>query len=91
MVTKNDSASATSTNNATNPVSYQNPILSSYVGNSALPRSVHTRTSLPAFYFKNSDTTPFVLNSVYSDTYGGYLTSSATPSVTDGYSGPLTS
>ena len=91
-VTKNDSVNDISTSSATNPLAYTPPLLTSYVGDTPLARSsVHDRTSLPAFYFQNPDTTSFLLNTTHSDTYGTHLAATATPSVIGGYAGPLTS
>jgi len=42
-------------------------------------------------YFQNWSTTPFVLNTTHSDTYGSYLTPSAVSPFSDGYNGPLVS
>lgn len=90
IVEKNDASATVSSGEA-----YVNPIIGSYAGNdTAAPRQVHTRSNLHAFYYQNHTAgvganSPFSTNTAYSDSYGGYMTPSATSPVPGGYSGPL--
>lgn len=89
-VAKNDGSYTVSSGD-----SYSNPIMSTYAGNHvATARLVHTRAKLHSFYFQNTTTglganSDFTPNTAFSDTYGTYLTASASSPIVGGYSGPL--
>ena len=82
-VFKNDSAVNTSVG-----TQFINPMIASYENKhvAVTQNTGHTRNPLHTIYFKNTDTTPFTVNVTASDTYQGYLASSAAGG---SYSGPL--
>ncbi len=91
-VTKNDSVDRSSNAPATNSPAYASPLLSDYKLASASPRAIHTRTLLPAYYFRFTDLNTFTLNVLSSDTYGAYLDNVASSNpLPDGYTGSLIS
>lgn len=82
-VNKNDSNTQGSTGEF-----FENPILSSYLGDVAAVRTNHSRTNLHALYYR--DPGPSInLNILYSDDYSGYMAPTGSSTIVGGYSGPL--
>ncbi len=97
VVSKRDSSITSSNQFASFVNAFPNPTIPSYANNNqAVAQTSHTRTKLHALYMRNSTSgvgasSPFVINTLYSDSYYDYLTPTGTSPVVWGYSGPLIS